>query len=124
MSNPNIASLEGGRQRGSGLVKIACGDVRWRKDFPSQLKGKALAVRRYDRAAACLRIHQEDLNQIFVQYPKDKYKKRNFSNVTAVFADQAGVAAGLDVVRRLTLNTIIGNGDSARDCQALIGSRG
>jgi serine/threonine-protein kinase HipA len=80
-------------------------------DGPSRLKGKALAVRRYDRAAGGRRIHQEDLNQVFVQYPRDKYKKRNFSNLTAVVADQAGVAAGLDVVRRLTLNTIIGNGD-------------
>ena len=80
-------------------------------DGPSRLKGKALAVRRYDRAAGGRRIHQEDLNQVFVQYPRDKYKKRNFSNLTAVVADQAGVAAGLDVVRRLTLNTIIGNGE-------------
>jgi serine/threonine-protein kinase HipA len=80
-------------------------------DGVSQLKGKALAIRRYDRAAGGLRIHQEDLNQVFVQYPRDKYKKRSFSNVTAVVADRAGVAAGLDVVRRLTLNTIIGNGD-------------
>jgi serine/threonine-protein kinase HipA len=80
-------------------------------DGASQLKGKALAVRRYDRAAGGRRIHQEDLNQVFVQYPRDKYKKRNFSNLTAVIADQAGVEAGLDVVRRLTLNIIIGNGD-------------
>ena len=70
-----------------------------------------MAVRRYDRAAGGRRVHQEDLNQVFVQYPKDKYKKRNFSNVAAVVADQAGVAAGLDVVRRLTLSTIVGNGD-------------
>jgi len=80
-------------------------------DGASQLKGKALAVRRYDRAAGGRRIHQEDLNQVFVQYPRDKYKKRSFSNLTAVIADQAGVEAGLDVVRRLTLNIIIGNGD-------------
>jgi hypothetical protein len=51
-------------------------------------KGKAPAVRRYDRLAEGISVHQEDFAQVL-----------------------AGVDAGLEFVRRLTMNSIIGNGD-------------
>jgi serine/threonine-protein kinase HipA len=79
-------------------------------DGVGRLKGKALAVRRYDRPPGS-RIHQEDFAQVFVQYPESKYEKRNFSNVAAVVADRTGMDGGLDFVRRLIFNGIIGNGD-------------
>jgi serine/threonine-protein kinase HipA len=79
-------------------------------DDVGRLKGKALAVRRYDRPAGG-RIHQEDFAQVFGQYPESKYEKRNFSNVAAVVADRTGMDGGLDFVRRLIFNGIIGNGD-------------
>ncbi|WP_441255820.1 HipA domain-containing protein [Tardiphaga sp. 285_C5_N1_2] len=76
-----------------------------------QLKGKALAVRRYDRPSDGARVHQEDFAQIFNQYPEQKYKNRNFSNIAAVITDQMGFDAGLEFVRRQIFNAIIGNGD-------------
>jgi serine/threonine-protein kinase HipA len=80
-------------------------------DDVGQLKGKALAVRRYDRPDDGTRVHQEDFAQIFGQYPEKKYQNRNFSNVAAVIADQMGFDAGLEFVRRQVFNMIIGNGD-------------
>ena len=86
-------------------------DVEGLPDMAGRIRGKALAVKRYDRLGDGGRVHQEDFAQIFDQYPEDKYKRRNYSNIAAVIADWSGVEAGLEFVRRLTMNALIGNGD-------------
>jgi len=75
------------------------------------LKGKALAVQRFDRLSDGTPVHIEDFAQIFGVYPDDKYKRgnaRSIANVIAAEGDEADIA---EFIRRLTFNTLIGNAD-------------
>ena len=91
------------------LIDMA--DIEGLPAIADRIRGKALAVKRFDRLPDRGRMHQEDFAQVFGQYPEDKYKRRNFSNIATVVTDWCGVEAGLELVRRLTMNSIIGNGD-------------
>ena len=73
--------------------------------------GHALAVRRFDRQADGSRVHMEDLAQVFGIYPDDKYKGRNYTNIAAVLAAEAGQTAVHEFMRRLVFTVLTGNGD-------------
>ena len=73
--------------------------------------GHALAVRRFDRQADGSRVHMEDLAQVFGIYPDDKYKGRNYANIAAVLAAEAGQTAVHEFMRRLVFTVLTGNGD-------------
>jgi serine/threonine-protein kinase HipA len=77
----------------------------------SRVSGQALAVRRFDRRADGGRVHMEDFAQVFGLYPDDKYKGRNYANIAAVLAAEAGEAAVHEFMRRLVFTVLIGNGD-------------
>ena len=53
----------------------------------------------------------EDFAQVFGLYPDDKYKGRNYANIAAVLAAEAGEAAVHEFMRRLVFTVLIGNGD-------------
>ncbi|MBK1664295.1 kinase [Rhodospirillum rubrum] len=73
--------------------------------------GKAFVIKRFDRPAAGARVHAEDFAQIFGVYPEDKYKTASARSIARVIAAEATEADVIEFVRRLTFNTLIGNGD-------------
>ncbi len=77
----------------------------------NRVGGQALAVRRFDRQADGARVHMEDFAQVFGIYPDDKYKGRNYANIAAVLAAEAGEAAVHEFMRRLVFTVLTGNGD-------------
>ncbi len=75
------------------------------------LDGSALAIERFDRTLDGEPVHFEDFAQIFRVYPEDKYRKASARNVAAVIAAEGDDADIAEFIRRLTFNTLIGNGD-------------
>lgn len=75
------------------------------------MKGKALAVQRFDRGAAGKHIHMEDFAQVFGLYPEDKYRLRSYANIAAVLWAETGEASTYEFIRRLVFSLLIGNGD-------------
>lgn len=74
-------------------------------------QGKALAVRRFDRAPDGARVHAEDFAQIFGLYPERKYGRGNYRSIAEVVWAEAGEPGVVEFVRRLVFNALIGNAD-------------
>lgn len=74
------------------------------------LKGPALAVKRFDRTPEGP-VHIEDFAQIFGVYPDNKYEKASYRNIAAVVAAETGNDGVAEFIRRLVFNTLIGNAD-------------
>ncbi len=79
-------------------------------DGIEKLKGKAFAVKRFDRTPDGT-VHIEDFGQVFRIYPEEKYKRVNYRNIAAVIAAEAGSDGVAEFIRRLVFNTLIGNAD-------------
>jgi serine/threonine-protein kinase HipA len=79
-------------------------------DGIGNLKGKALAVKRFDRRADGP-VHIEDFAQVFRLYPDDKYSKASYRNIAEVVAAETGNQGVAEFIRRLVFNTLIGNAD-------------
>jgi serine/threonine-protein kinase HipA len=77
----------------------------------ASLKGSALAIERFDRAAGGRRIHMEDFAQVFGLFPDDKYGERSYANIAAVLWAETGEVGTYEFVRRLVFSVLIGNGD-------------
>lgn len=75
------------------------------------LKGQALAVQRFDRAANGSLVHIEDFAQVFGIYPDQKYEKGSARNIAQVIGAEGTEADIAEFIRRLTFNTLIGNAD-------------
>jgi serine/threonine-protein kinase HipA len=56
-------------------------------------------------------VHIEDFAQVYGVYPEDKYKKASYRNIASVIATESDHADVAEFIRRLTFNTLIGNGD-------------
>lgn len=91
------------------LVTVA--NVKGLPPDAARLGGGALAVQRFDRGPAGLRIHMEDFAQVFGQFPEDKYDRRSYANVAAVLWAETGAEDTYEFVRRLVFSVLIGNGD-------------
>ena len=77
----------------------------------SRLKGKALAIKRFDRRSDGSAVHIEDFAQVFGIYPEKKYQKASLMNIAAVIAAEGNETDVREFVRRLVFNTLIGNAD-------------
>jgi serine/threonine-protein kinase HipA len=75
-----------------------------------EMKGPALAVKRFDRTQAGP-MHMEDFAQIFAVYPEDKYKKASSRNLAEVIAAESGEEDIAEFIRRLVFSVLIGNAD-------------
>lgn len=75
------------------------------------LKGKALAVERFDRGPRGQRIHIEDFAQVFAVYPESKYKKASYSSIARVLWAEAGERSVSEFLRRVVFSVLIGNAD-------------
>ena len=76
-----------------------------------RLRGKALAIQRFDRRPGGGAVHVEDFAQVFGAYPEEKYKRASYRNIAAVIAAETPGADIAEFVRRLVFNTLIGNAD-------------
>jgi serine/threonine-protein kinase HipA len=90
---------------------VAVADIEGLPSNAARLKGKALAVERFDRAAGGRRIHMEDFAQVFGVFPDDKYGKRSYANIAAVLWAETGEVGTYELVRRLVFSVLIGNAD-------------
>ena len=77
----------------------------------SRLKGKALAIKRFDRQSDGSAVHIEDFAQVFGIYPEKKCQKASLMNIAAVIAAEGDETDVREFVRRLVFNTLIGNAD-------------
>lgn len=73
-------------------------------------KANALWVKRFDREDN-IRIHMEDFNQLYGQYPERKYERYTYSNMARDLAQLAGPEAVQEFVRRIVFSAAIGNAD-------------
>lgn len=72
---------------------------------------KAFVIERFDRLPDGGLIHIEDFAQVFDVYPDDKYKKANMRSIARVVVAESDDDDLAELVRRMTFNTLIGNGD-------------
>jgi len=114
--------LELARAAGMLVPEIRLVPVSGIRNLPeaaARMRGKALAVRRFDRVAGTggsigknkLRIHMEDFEQVFGLFPDDKYGRRSYANIASVLWAETGEEGTYEFVRRLVFSVLIGNGD-------------
>jgi serine/threonine-protein kinase HipA len=72
---------------------------------------KAFVIERFDRLPGGGLVHIEDFAQVFDVYPDDKYKSANMRSIARVVAAESDGDDLAELVRRMTFNTLIGNGD-------------
>jgi serine/threonine-protein kinase HipA len=75
-----------------------------------ELKGQALAVKRFDRTADGP-VHMEDFAQVFGVAPDEKYEHVNYKGIASVLGIETGDADVAEFIRRLVFSTLIGNTD-------------
>ncbi|HEX9581450.1 MAG TPA: type II toxin-antitoxin system HipA family toxin [Gemmatimonadales bacterium] len=73
--------------------------------------GKALIVRRFDRASDGARIHAEDFAQVFGLYPHRKYARASYEDLARVLWAETGEEGLSEFTRRLAVTVLIGNAD-------------
>ena len=76
-----------------------------------QLRGQALAVRRFDRQDSGHAVHVEDFAQVFGVFPDKKYEKASYRDIAEVIWVETGETGAAEFIRRLVFNALIGNGD-------------
>ncbi|MEO8735394.1 MAG: HipA domain-containing protein [Edaphobacter sp.] len=76
-----------------------------------QLKGNAYYIRRFDRGPNGKRIHIEDFNQLYEQFPEAKYKNYSYTNMATDLWRLTDEVQFAEFVRRLIFNAGIGNND-------------
>jgi serine/threonine-protein kinase HipA len=76
-----------------------------------QLKGNAYYIRRFDRGPKGKRIHIEDFNQLYAQFPEAKYKNYSYTNMASDLWRLTDETQFTEFVRRLIFNALIGNND-------------
>lgn len=80
-------------------------------DIPSTAETKAFVIRRFDRNDGEDRIHIEDFNQIYRQYPSNKYDNHDYNEMARDIYRWMGLGAIQEFVRRLVFSMAIGNTD-------------
>lgn len=102
------------RMVGISVPAIDLVDVASIGNLPSgidKLGNQAFIIERFDRAQDCVPIHIEDFAQVFGVFAEDKYKKASSANIARVVATETNGQDTEEFIRRLTFNTLIGNGD-------------
>ena len=74
-------------------------------------KANAYFVRRFDRGPDGERIHAEDFNQIYGQYPEKKYEEHGYTGMAKDIWALLGEKGLTEFIRRIVFNAAIGNAD-------------
>ncbi|PJI42549.1 type II toxin-antitoxin system HipA family toxin [Ferrovibrio sp.] len=85
-------------------------DVDGLPDGIGELRGQALAVKRFDRSPGGS-VHIEDFAQVFSKWPADKYTAGSYRSIAKVLGIETGEDGIVEYVRRIIFNTLIGNAD-------------
>jgi len=92
-------------------AKAVAGLGHWATEAP----GLSFLVDRFDRTSDGRRVHAEELAQV-INIPTAridaKYDRANFETIATVVAALAGIEAVGEVIDRIVLNVLIGNGDA------------
>lgn len=75
------------------------------------IRGKAFAIKRFDRLEDGTPIHTEDFAQVFNIYPENKYTKASVRSIANVINNEGSDVDIAEFIRRLTFNSLIGNAD-------------
>lgn len=108
-----LARAAGVRTPDVGLVDAT--SVRGLEEATRSVSGLSYTIRRFDRLADGTRVHIEELSQVFDIRPADhraKYLSANFEGIARVFAGLVGVESVGEVIDRIVLNVLVGNGDA------------
>jgi serine/threonine-protein kinase HipA len=84
------------------------------ENLPGELaneKSNSLVVKRFDRTTDGGRIHIEDFNQVYAQFPQAKYKYYSYGNMAGDIWRVLGSTGLTEFIRRLIFNAGIGNAD-------------
>ena len=92
----------------SGLVPVT--EIEGLPSMFQNIGANALWVKRFDRTEHG-RIHMEDFNQLYGQYPEDKYEHYSYMNMASDLNRIAGLAAAQELIRRIVFSAAIGNAD-------------
>lgn len=101
------------REVGIDVPEIHLIDPTTVRNMPPEIRtdlGQAFYIRRFDRDGD-RRIHAEDFNQVFGQYPDEKYKNVSYGNILSNVWRVMGEDQAREFVRRLVFNIGIGNAD-------------
>ncbi|MBV8582242.1 MAG: HipA domain-containing protein [Candidatus Eremiobacteraeota bacterium] len=107
------AMLSFAREVGIAVPEIHLVDPRTVTNMPAEVRsdlGMALLIKRFDRDGDA-RIHIEDFNQVFAQYPAEKYKNASYGSMLGGMWRALDETATREFVRRLVFSVAIGNGD-------------
>jgi serine/threonine-protein kinase HipA len=74
-------------------------------------KTNAYFIRRFDRGPDGERIHAEDFNQIYGQYPEKKYEEHGYTGMAKDIWAILGEKGLTEFIRRVIFNAAIGNAD-------------
>lgn len=113
-----FASMELARSIGISVPEtklVSIGDIDGLPEWAKRDTRRAFAIQRFDRTVGGGRVHAEVLAQILdipTTHEKYKYQRANFETVSSLIAGLCGVEEVLDVVDRIVLNVLIGNGDA------------
>jgi serine/threonine-protein kinase HipA len=103
-----LARAVGIKTADAGLIPV--GEIDRLPHMFQRSKANALWVKRFDREGD-IRIHMEDFNQLYGQYPERKYERYTYSNMARDLAQLAGPEAVQEFVRRIVFSAAIGNAD-------------
>ena len=84
------------------------------ENLPGRLaddQSNSLIVKRFDRTPEGARIHIEDFNQVYAQYPQAKYDNYSYGNMAGDIWRVLSSRDLAEFVRRLVFNAGIGNAD-------------
>lgn len=81
------------------------------EDIPPTAERIAFVIRRFDRNDNLRRIHIEDFNQVYRQYPGHKYDNHDYNEMARDIYRWTGLEGLQDFVRRLVFSIAIGNTD-------------
>jgi len=108
-----LARLSGLRTPAARLWQPS--EVTGLEEWARRTSGMALAVDRFDRLTSSRRVHMEELAQIMNVPTKPdgaKYQRANFETVAMHASALSGLDSVGEVIDRIVLNVIIGNGDA------------
>lgn len=80
-------------------------------DIPPMTETKAFVIRRFDRNDGEDRLHIEDFNQVYRQYPSNKYDNHDYNEMARDIYRWMGLEAMQDFVHRLVFSMATGNTD-------------
>lgn len=108
----NLARLSGINTPKASLISLS--EINGLEEWAKNVSAPALIVDRFDRHEG-RRVHMEELAQVLnipTASETAKYLRANFETVASLIGGLCGIESVGDVITRIVLNILIGNGDA------------